>query len=337
MEIAVKLKNKILEYVQGDESEDFEALALEVFNFQSSHNEVYKTFLKHLSIDPSTVKQLKYIPLLPIQFFKHKRIQTLSWNPEKVFKSSGTTNTELRSIHLVKDPKFYSKISLQSFKKSISINPDYILTLLPSYLENNESSLVYMVQNIVKNYNPSLEIKAFYLDDFKGLHEMINDLCAQHKVLLIGVTFALLDFGNLYPVKSENLHLMFTGGMKNRRAELTYGEVYDQLKSFFPSSIISSEYGMTEMFSQAYCIEDREGRYKPVKTLRMMSYQITDPLVRQDYGRTGQMGFIDIANIDTLSFVMTQDLGISYKDNSFEILGRLSKADIRGCNLLYYN
>ena len=337
MEIAVKLKNKILEYVQEDESEDFEALALEVFKFQSSYNEVYKTFLKYLSIDPKKVDRLQDIPLLPIQFFKNKQIQTLSWDPKMVFRSSGTTNGEHRSTHLVKNPEFYSDISFRSFKKNISFNPEYILALLPSYMENSESSLVYMVENIVKNYNLNSEFKAFYLDDFNGLNELIRKLCNQEKVLLIGVTFALLDYGNHYPLNSENLQIMFTGGMKNRRAEMSYGEVYDQLKSFFPSSIIASEYGMTEMFSQAYCVEDREGRYKPVNTLRMLSYQITDPFVQQDYGKSGQMGFIDIANIDTLSFVMTQDLGISYDDNSFEILGRLSKADIRGCNLLYHN
>jgi len=333
----LNLKLKIQEFIKEDTSVDFDHLAMEVFNYQAEHNKVYNTFIQLLGINPSNVNGIDQIPFFPIRLFKEYELQSGDWKAETVFFSSGTTLGRKRSKHLVKDLSFYEEISSNLFKAFYPDNNYEILALLPSYLENGNSSLVAMVNHLMGTYNNKID--AFYLYDFDALshriHELLNN--SDKQIILFGVSFALLDFCKEYTIADERLSIVFTGGMKSRGEELNYTEMFNKIKMAFPLSSIDSEFGMTEMFSQSYCINNEAGHYRCGKSIKVFSQELQDPLSSARTGKTGQLAFIDLANIDTLSFVLTDDLIVLNKDQSFAVLGRVSESDMRGCNLLYYS
>lgn len=330
----MKLKSKILDFVKGDTSAGFNELALELFQYQSEKNPVYNEFLSLINFDPGSLTNIHDIPLLPIKLFKTKEIKTGDWEPETVFMSSGSTGSD-RSRHLVRDLDFYRDISKTLFAHKYHSEKYEILGLLPSYMENGSSSLVCMVDNLMKIHN--LQKEAFFMYDFNALSERIGNLLKEtdKRIVLVGVSFALLDFCERNKIENERLSILFTGGMKNRRKELTYEEIYDMLNASFPLSCIDSEYGMTEMFSQSYSQGNREGLFESGRSIKILSKELNDPFYTATYGRAGQIGFIDLANVDSLAFVLTEDMGVSFSDTEFKILGRLQNSDLRGCNLLY--
>lgn len=322
--------------MEGGNNCSFDALALDIFQHQSMHNPVYARYLDLLKVSSTDVKRVEDIPCLPIRLFKHYDIKTGDWDSQAVFKSSGTADILLRSQHHIRDMDFYHELSSRIFKSRFPEKNLELLALLPSYIESGQSSLVEMTRHLMQSYNDE---EAFYMYDFDALGKRIRAILTEtsREVVLIGVSFALLDFAAVCPIDNSRLHIIFTGGMKNRQVELQYEEMYAKLKAAFPSSAICSEYGMTEMFSQAYSKNGSDGRYTPGKSLKVFGKQLSDPLSNEKNGRTAQLAFVDLGNIDSLSFVLTDDLCRSYEDGSFEILGRLAQSDLRGCNMLYYN
>ena len=341
--------------------ENFQQKVTDVFQFQYQQNKVYRQWCDLLTdpdisgkgVIPNANKELliknqsvisellhtdstfsgmdlNTIPFLPISFFKSHTVSTGEYEPQQVFESSGTTQTT-NSKHLVKDINLYR----ESFNKAFelfygSVKEWCIIGLLPSYLERNNSSLVMMVDELIKESNhPD---SGFYLYDFNGLKNTLQRLELQGtKTLLIGVTFALLDFAEKYPMNLKHTIVMETGGMKGRRKELTRGEVHQLLQQNLGVNCIHSEYGMTELLSQAYSKGD--GRFVCPPWMKVLVRDEEDPLLVKNSG-SGVLNVIDLANVYSCSFLATEDVGIVYEDGSFEILGRLDNSDIRGCSLL---
>ena len=309
----------------------FEAMALTIFRMQYEENAVYREFCGYLNIDPAEVRQLTDIPFLPIGFFKSKKILAEGEKCEVTFTSSGTTGS-LTSKHLVSDIRLYRKSFRRGFEHFYGDVKDYcILALLPSYLERQGSSLIYMVEDLIEQSGHSKS--GFYLDDLQGLKDELVQLEASGtKTLLIGVSFALLDMVEKYPIALQNTIIMETGGMKGRRKELIREELHHILKSGFGVPGIHSEYGMTELLSQAY--SKGNGSFKTPPWMKIMIRDTEDPMAYQPVGKTGGMNIIDLANLNSCAFIATQDLGKMHPDGSFEILGRFDASDIRGCNLM---
>jgi hypothetical protein len=310
---------------------DFEAKALEVFRFQFQHNLVYQEFCIYLNRDVDNVKKLLDIPFLPIEFFKSKNLISRSEKPQITFSSSGTTGS-ITSKHHVIDLSIYEKSYLKAFHQFYGDIKDYcVLALLPSYLEREGSSLIYMVDDLIKKSEHSSS--GFYLDEFDALKSKLIALAASGtKVLLIGVSFALLDFIEKHPLPLKNTIVMETGGMKGRKKEIIRSELHQILKQGFGVENIHSEYGMTELLSQGYSHGD--GIFKSPDWMKILIRDTEDPLTFQENGKTGGINVIDLANINSCSFIATQDLGKKYDNNSFEILGRFDHSDVRGCNLM---
>lgn len=312
----------------------FRQLAIDIFHFQYEANSVYNSFVNALGIIPSTVDEIEKIPFLPISFFKTDEIKTGKFNAEVIFKSSGTTQT-INSQHHVKNVSIYTQSYTTAFKKIYGDPQEWcVLGLLPSYLEKGNSSLVYMVNDLVKqSQHPQ---SGFYLYDLEKLKETLFSLeGAKQKTLLIGVTYALLDFAEKFPMTLANTIIMETGGMKGRRKELTRMEVHDQLKKAFDKTEIHSEYGMTELLSQAYA--KREGRFQCPPWMKVLIRDDEDPLSVQHSETgiaSGAINIIDLANVYSCSFIATDDVGKLYPDKSFEVLGRMDGSDLRGCSLL---
>lgn len=310
---------------------EFEVKTLEVFQFQYQNNFVYREFCSHLGRSPKNVHQILDIPFLPIEFFKSKKVFTGQKKPQISFSSSGTTGNQT-SRHYVTDLRIYERSYLTAFQYFYGNIQDYcILALLPSYLEREGSSLVYMVNDLIHKSEHS--DSGFYLDEFDTLKNKILQLDASgSKVLLIGVSFALLDFVEKYPVRLKNTIVMETGGMKGRRREMIRHELHQILKQGFGVDSIHSEYGMTELLSQAYSLGN--GIFKTPHWMKVLVRDTEDPLTFQKKGKTGGINVIDLANTNSCSFIATQDLGKLYADDSFEILGRFDHSDVRGCNLM---
>ena len=310
---------------------DFEKNTLSVFKHQAKHNLVYKRFLSFLNTDIKAIKSSNQIPFLPIQFFKSHKIISTTSDAQFVFSSSGTTG-DLTSKHYVTDIFLYEKSYLAAFKHFYGNIEDYtILALLPSYLEREGSSLIYMVNDLI---NKSKKPKSgFYLNNLSELKNTIIDLDLNgEKVLLIGVSFALLDLIENYTFNLKNTIVMETGGMKGRRKELIRNELHQKLKMGFGVSNIHSEYGMTELLSQAY--SKGNGIFECPPWMKITVRDTEDALTLLPAGKTGGINIIDLANINSCSFIATQDLGKTYDNGTFEILGRFDHSDIRGCNLL---
>jgi hypothetical protein len=312
------------------EPADFEQLALEIFQFQYQNNPVYQQYVNALSIVGPKVRSLSQIPFLPIQFFKTRDIKSTVFEPQAVFESSGTTQT-LNSRHYVKDLDLYRRSFLQAWEQLYGpVQQWCIIGLLPAYLERQHSSLVVMVDELIKQSNHSFS--GFYLYEHEKLAQVLQQLeQTKQKTLLIGVTFGLLDFAEQYPMPLQHTIVMETGGMKGRRQEMTREEVHAILKSAFQSPAIHSEYGMTELLSQAYSTGD--GVFKCPGWMQVLVRQEDDPLDVRVSG-SGVINIIDLANLYSCSFIATDDVGTVQPDGRFEIRGRMDNSDIRGCNLL---
>lgn len=314
---------------------DFEQLALEIFRFQYQHNPVYKTYVDTMKFNPEKINTLSKIPFLPIQFFKTHGIKTTDFEPACIFESSGTTQTA-NSHHYVKDIDLYK----QSFTKAFElfygpIDSWCIIGLLPSYLERKNSSLVFMVDELIRqSKHPE---SGFYLYEYEKLSDTLRKLEEKkQKTLLIGVSFALLDFAEKYSFPLRHTTIMETGGMKGRREEMTRQELHDLLCTKFSVDSIRSEYGMTELLSQAYSKED--GIFYCPSWMKILVRDEEDPLEIQNHDSAssvkGVINVIDLANIFSCSFIATDDAGKLFKDGSFEVLGRVDNSDIRGCSLM---
>jgi hypothetical protein len=302
----------------------------QTFLFQHAQNPVYRQWCDLAGIDPAAIKTPAEIPALPVSFFKTHRVTTTDFNPEMVFESSGTTQTHT-SRHLVKEIGLYKKSFLKTFSLFYGDIRDWcILGLLPSYLERQHSSLVMMVDELIKlSGHPN---SGFYLDQHEKLSQTLGELeQKQQKTWLIGVTFGLLDFTAAFPQKLKHTTVIETGGMKGRRKELTRTEVHQLLSEGFGVNKIHSEYGMTELFSQAYSKGD--GRFTCPPWMKILIRDEEDPLSIKETGR-GILQVIDLANRYSCSFIATDDIGIVYEDGSFEVWGRVDYSDVRGCSLL---
>jgi Acyl-protein synthetase, LuxE len=316
----------------------FNKLALEIFRFQYANNNVYKAYLDALGVNAPKVSRVEDIPFLPIKFFKTHTVQSSVFEPETIFESSGTSQT-VNSRHLVRDLNLYE----ESFKKGFEyfygpINNYCILGLLPAYLERTGSSLVYMVDKIITlSGHPQ---SGFYLNEYQKLSETLRQLEDKgQKTLLIGVSFALLDFFEQYPMNLKNTIVMETGGMKGRRKEMIRPELHVALSSGSGAATIHSEYGMTELLSQAYSKGD--GIFNCPPWMKILIRDEEDPLLIKKTHQlknliplSGAVNIIDLANIYSCSFIATDDAGKLYADGSFEILGRMDGSDLRGCSLM---
>jgi len=321
---------------------DFDALALEIFRDQYRKNPVYHDYVNALSINDATVQNITQIPFLPISFFKSHSINTTPFEPELVFESSGTTGS-VNSRHLIKDAALYKKSFVTSFELAYGPNKEWcIIGLLPSYLERGNSSLVYMVDELSRQSGHPQS--GFYLDEFEKLFTTLQQLeKAGQKTLLIGVTFALLDFAEKYSLPLKHTIVMETGGMKGRREEMIREEVHAILKKSFGLNEIHSEYGMTELLSQAY--SKGNGIFQCPPWMKVLIRDDEDPFSvvssqssvdsrQSSVTTTGAINIIDLANIYSCSFIATDDIGRLYADGTFEVLGRMDNSDMRGCSLL---
>jgi len=309
----------------------FNDIALQVFRYQAENCAVYKEFIAGLKIDPSRVTEVLQIPFLPIEFFKSHPVLSSAEPVEITFTSSGTTGITTSS-HFVTDVSWYTESFRAAFKLFYGDIKNYtILALLPSYLEREGSSLICMADDLIKqSNNPD---SGFFLYNHDELYDQLKKQQEEKKpTLLIGVTFALLDFVENYPVNFPELIVMETGGMKGRRKEMIREELHNQLCKGFGVGAIHSEYGMTELLSQAYSKGD--GIFNCPPWMKIIVRDTNDPMSLLDVDKTGGINVIDLANFNSCSFIATQDLGKIYADNSFEVLGRFDNSDIRGCNLL---
>jgi phenylacetate-coenzyme A ligase PaaK-like adenylate-forming protein len=315
--------------IKDDDS--FNELALKIFRYQYDDNDIYRSFVDHLKVAPGKVNHPDQIPFLPIEFFKTQRILTGSFTPAGYFQSSGTTQATT-SRHYYPDLALYEKSFLRSFVQFYGAVENYtILALLPSYLQQQHSSLVYMVDKLIAKTGK--KDSGFYLDNYQALAEKLDALhSAGQPVMLIGVTYALLDLIENYDVKHTRPIVVETGGMKGRRAEMVREELHRQLTQGFGVDNIHSEYGMTELFSQAWSAGN--GIFKTPPWMKIMIREVNDPLSQAATGKTGGINVIDLANQHSCCFIATRDLGKIYGDGSFEVLGRFDHADVRGCNLL---
>ena len=312
-------------------SQDFENLALDVFHFQYQNCTVYQKFCDALDMDVYAVQTISEIPFLPVELFKKHRIVSFEGEEEIVFSSSGTTGS-IPSKHYIRDVKLYEKSFLQSFRLFYGDPSEYcILALLPAYLERKGSSLVYMAGQLIKASGHSLS--GFHLKDLDVLADKLVKLMdSNQKVLLIGVSFALLDLATLFPMRLSNATIMETGGMKGRRREMIRAELHQTLCEAFDQEVIHSEYGMTELLSQAY--SKGKGLFTTPPWMQVLIRDSNDPLEILEAGRTGGVNIVDFANLYSCSFIATQDLGRINSDGTFEVLGRFDNSDVRGCNLM---
>ncbi|WP_343702440.1 acyl transferase [Chitinophaga sp.] len=308
-----------------------EALALELFQAQYGGNELYRAYVNALRIQPAQVRSVLQIPFLPIQFFKTHRVTTGSFEPAAVFESSGTTGAA-NSRHLVKDTGIYIRSFMEAFRLFYGPVENFVvLGLLPSYLERQHSSLVYMVQEMIaRSGRPE---SGFYLYEHEKLAQTLQALEARRQpVLLIGVTFALLDFAERYQLQLQHTIVMETGGMKGRREEWTREELHAYLQQRLGVPAIHAEYGMTELLSQAYSAG--KGLFRCPPWMQVLVRDENDPFQLAAADAAGVINVIDLANIHSCAFIATEDIGRLHGDGSFEVLGRLDNSALRGCSLM---
>jgi hypothetical protein len=315
-----------IETIWSDSKHNFNAIALELFQYQAKNNTIYAQYLQLIDKQPETIEHFTEIPFLPISLFKTHRIKTGSFKSERIFESSSTTGTGVSSHH-VKHLKDYHLNSLKIINQTLEDVSFYeVLGLLPNYLERSNSSLVEMVSQFMTINNQE---DSFYLYNHEELHTKI--LSATKPILLFGVSFALLDFASEYSVTTP-ITIIETGGMKGRKKEITKDEVYAELRASFPNATIRSEYGMTELLSQAY--SDEHMTYHTPPWMKVLPREDTDPLSLKYNSRSAAMNIIDLANLHSCCFIATDDIGRLHEDGTFEVIGRLDQADIRGCSLM---
>ncbi len=310
---------------------NFADIALQLFHFQAENNPIYGKYVTHLGVNPRSVSRVADIPFLPISFFKNHLLKSGAWVPQQLFTSSGTS-TEQTSSHAVRDVKSYQAHTVKGFEFFFGNITDYhFLALLPSYLERKYSSLVSMMDFFIKTSESPFS--GFYLHDTDRLLKDLAMLRSDRKkTVLWGVTFALLDLAERYYPDLRHSLVFETGGMKGRRPEMTRYELHTRLRDAFKVDAIYSEYGMTELFSQAYS-RGKNAFFCP-PWMKICIRDISDPLQKGLLNESGGINVIDLANADTVAFIETEDLGKAYQDGSFEVLGRLDNSDVRGCNLL---
>jgi len=309
----------------------FNTLALEAFNFQFNNIPIYNAYCRNLNKLPENVSRVTQIPFLPIEFFKTHTIIPKNQKPEYVFTSSGTTGDQT-SKHHVADLEIYKQSFITSFSNFYGSIENYcILALLPSYLEREGSSLVYMANELIKLSNHI--DSGFYLNNYSQLATKLEALNkTNQKVILLGVTYALLDMAEQFPMPLSNTIIMETGGMKGRRKEMVREELHDTLCHAFEVNSIHSEYGMTELLSQGY--SKGEGVFESPNWMKILIRDTYDPFTYFEQNRSGGINVIDLANINSCCFIETKDIGKLYSANKFTILGRFDNSDIRGCNLM---
>lgn len=307
-------------------ADEFAATALEVFRFQAEHCAAYAQYLQLIGIKPSDVDRVEDIPMLPIELFKSHKIYSADTEPQQIFTSSATTGM-VQSKHYVADISIYERDFTEGFRLFYGEPEQWsIYGLLPNYLQRTGSSLIYMVDKLIQRCGSG----GFYLDNYDKL---LADMAADPKPkILLGVTYALLDIAEQYAPKLHNTVVMETGGMKGYRAEMSKQQLHTVLCQAFGVDRIHSEYGMAELLSQGYSIG--EGLFKAPPWMRVIIRDVNNPFARMPFGRRGAIDIIDLGNLYSCSFIATQDLGIAYDDGSFKVEGRVSAADIRGCNLL---
>lgn len=317
--------------------EDFEEACLSIFNYQYENIDIYHQFVDYLNINPKKISKITEIPFLPIEMFKHHTILDRNRQANTYFQSSGTTNIQTLSRHWIADFELYQQSILHCFQQFIGHPKDYIfLGLLPNYLERQNSSLIYMVDFLMNK--SSQKENGYFLYNHPELLELLKNL-NNRKIILFGVSFALLDFidfceanGGFYSAQNSNLIIIETGGMKGRKEEMTKDELLKILRNGFLTDKIYSEYSMTELLSQAYSLGNNF--YQSPNWLRIMIRNLEDPFSYVEKGKTGAVNIIDLANKYSCSFIATQDLGKSFDNHQFQILGRIDHSDIRGCSLL---
>jgi phenylacetate-coenzyme A ligase PaaK-like adenylate-forming protein len=315
-----------------DSAHGFEAVALEVFQYQFNNNSFYRRFCELQHKSPETVTTIQDIPFLPIEFFKQQTIYSFSQEPEIIFTSSGTTGS-ITSRHPVAKLSLYQESFLRAFRHFYGDEKEWtILALLPSYLEREGSSLVVMADELIRRSKH--EESGFYLRNYSELAQQLTALSQQpeRKVLLLGVTYALLDLAEQFPQPLQHIVVMETGGMKGKRKEMVREELHHTLKTAFNIPAIHSEYGMTELLSQVY--SKGNGIFETPPWMRILIREMNDPLTYVEQGKTGGINIIDLANKYSCSFLATSDLGKQHNQNQFEILGRFDFSDVRGCNLM---
>ncbi len=322
------IENKIFEITDG---KCFTELAFEVFRFQYHNCNIYKSFVDNLKINVSEIKEINQIPFLPVEFFKKFKIISGDDSFQKVFSSSGTSGN-IRSRHYIKDISIYEKSFIGCFKMFFGNIEEYcILALLPSYLEKQDSSLVYMTRKLIelsKNEN-----SGFYLHNTDELANKLNSLITENKKnIILGVSFALIDFADNHKIKLKDTIIIETGGMKGRRNEIIREELHKKLCGSLGVNKIHSEYGMTELLSQAY--SKGNGVFESPPWMKVLIRDVNDPMNVGIKEKAGGINIIDLANINSCSFLSTQDSGISHINGTFEVTGRFDNSDIRGCNLL---
>ena len=309
---------------------NFDEIALEIFRYQASENPLYRAWLDRLGSDLGRIKSLEEIPFLPIRFFKSQLVLTGSVSVEKIFRSSGTTGAQTSS-HAVDSIDFYHEHALSEFRLQL-MDPAgvHFLAVLPSYTERADSSLISMAECLIRTSGS--KFSGFYSPHVKSLMPVLKDCRATGKpVILLGVTFALLQFAR-EGLDLSGVNIIETGGMKGRGRELTREELHQILKPLNPRSIWS-EYGMTELLSQAYSLDGAP--FKPSKSMKVLIREINDPFQASEQGKTGILKIIDLANVHSCCFIETQDLGKLHPDGRFEVIGRQDFSDVRGCNLLF--
>jgi phenylacetate-coenzyme A ligase PaaK-like adenylate-forming protein len=328
MPFLTDVKDKIF----SADKDSFEGLALEIFQYQSLQNPVYKQYLKYIGIKPEQVGKVAQIPFLPVELYKNHKIITGNDDFDQVFESSGTTGM-IPARHYVKDIGIYHHSLLSGFRHFFGDPSEYtFLALLPSYLERKTSSLTYMMQRLM-DAAPHAG-NGFYLYDHEKLYFQLEELKATgQKIFFIGVSFALLDFAEKYRPDLSGTIVMETGGMKGRRKELIREEVHQILKEAFGTEQIMSEYGMAELLSQAYA--KKNGLFETPPWMRFMIRDANDPFSPAEDGITGGLNVIDLANLHSCAFIATQDLSRKTPEGFFEISGRFDQSDIRGCSLMY--
>ena len=324
-------REKLIEAVYNlfDDPSHKDELILQLFQYQIQNNPILSLFVDSINATrcPTSLSELTY---LPISFFKTHDVRTGFWDPVQVFASSGTTGDQT-SKHKVRDTALYQNISKSIFEdKYGSLENKIVIGLLPSYLERSDSSLVYMVNYFMEASNAP---KAFYLNNFEELHLRLKELEHEEKeIILFGVSFALLDFANNYKIPNTNLKIIETGGMKGRAKEMIRTELHAEIQKGFPYAEIHSEYGMTELLSQAYA---NGNLFDQCQSMHVTCREIGDPFTEVKKGKTGIINIVDLANLDSMAFIATDDLGRVHENGSFEVLGRADNSLARGCNLLY--
>lgn len=312
-------------------AQSFNEIALRLFRFQAHENLIYRQYLEALRADVNQIKHIEDIPFLPIRFFKEHIIKTGIWPEKLFFESSGTTGTQT-SRHGIKDLSSYLLHAEQIFEKNYGpLNNYHLLALLPSYLEKGNSSLVAMIDHFIKK--TASADSGFYLNNYSKLVEDVNRLRgSSKKVIVWGVTYALLDIAEKYQPDWHDVMVFETGGMKGRRREITREELHQVLKTNLKLDKVYSEYGMTELLSQAYT--QGAHLFYPPPSMKIVIREITDPFRKGLIDETGGINVIDLANIYSIAFIETEDLGRVDKAGNFEVLGRSDNSDVRGCNLM---